>query len=154
MSAFFTNIATLLEGEGGLLALAVSAFVSSTLLPGASEVLLLGLLEQGKSDVLALLVVASVANTAGGFLTYWMGHWAQKGVERFRHRPAPSGATVDALRRWGSPLLLLSWLPLVGDGLCLAAGWLGLRWLPSLIFIFVGKACRYWLLIYAFDIFK
>jgi membrane protein YqaA with SNARE-associated domain len=48
----------------------------------------------------------------------------------------------------------MSWLPVVGDGLCLAAGWLQLRWLPSLLFIFVGKALRYWLLIYAVDFLK
>ncbi len=155
MSDFFPAVTATLASyidEAGLLGLAISAFLSSTLLPGGSEVLLLGLLEYGESDLWALLIVASIANTAGGFLTYWMGRWAQRGVERFRHRPPPSGAVIEALRRWGSPLLLLSWLPLVGDGLCLAAGWLGLRCLPSFLFILIGKTCRYWLLIYAFEV--
>ncbi|MBQ0718959.1 MAG: DedA family protein [Gammaproteobacteria bacterium] len=134
--------------------LAISAFVSSTLLPGASEVLLLWLVEQGESRLLVLLAIASVANTAGGFLTYWMGRWAEKGFERLRHRPPPSNATIDYVRRWGYPVLLLSWLPIVGDGLCLAAGWLQLRWLPSLVFIFIGKALRYCLLVYAIEIIK
>ena len=146
--------AALSSEEGGLFGLAISAFLSSTLLPGGSEVLLLWLVQQGESRLLLLLAVASIANTAGGFLTYWMGRWAEKGLERFRHRPPPSGAASDYVRRWGYPVLLLSWLPVVGDGLCLAAGWLQLRWLPSLFFIFVGKALRYWLLIYAVDIFK
>ncbi len=137
-----------------MLGLAVSAFLSSTLLPGGSELLLLWLVEQDESRLLVLLVVASVANTAGGFLTYWMGRWAEKGVERLRHRPRPSSAVNHYVRRWGYPVLLMSWLPVVGDGLCLAAGWLQLRWLPSLLFIFVGKALRYWLLIYAVDFLK
>ncbi|OUS16937.1 hypothetical protein A9Q88_05650 [Gammaproteobacteria bacterium 50_400_T64] len=149
MIEFFT---TLLSEEGGLLGLALSAFLSSTLLPGGSEVLLLWLVEQGESRLLVLLLVASIANTAGGLLTYWMGRWAEKGVERLRHRPPPSGAVIGYIQRWGYPVLLLSWLPIVGDGLCLAAGWLQLRWLPSLVFIFIGKALRYWLLIYAFQI--
>ena len=143
----------LFSEEGGLLGLAISAFLSSTLLPGGSELLLLWLVEQGESSLLVLLAVASVANTAGGFLTYWMGRWAEKGFERFKHRPPPSNAVSNYVRRWGYPVLLLSWLPVVGDGLCLAAGWLQLRWLPSLLLIFVGKALRYWLLIYAVDIF-
>jgi len=142
----------LLSEEGSLLGLAISAFLSSTLLPGGSELLLLWLVDQGESSLWILLVVASVANTAGGFLTYWMGRWAEKGVERFRHRPPPSGAVTGFIQRWGYPVLLLSWLPVVGDGLCLAAGWLQLRWLPSLLLIFVGKALRYGLLIYAVDV--
>ena len=145
---------TFFSEEGSLLGLAISAFLSSTLLPGGSELLLLWLVEQGESSLLVLLAVASFANTAGGFLTYWMGHWAERGVERLRHRPPPSSAVSHYVRRWGYPVLLLSWLPVVGDGLCLAAGWLQLRWLPSLLFIFVGKALRYWLLIYAIDFLK
>ena len=144
LSVFFSE-------EGGLLGLAISAFLSSTLLPGGSEVLLLWLVEQGESRLLILLLVASIANTAGGLLTYWMGRWAEKGVERFRHRPPPSGAVVGYMQRWGYPVLLFSWLPIVGDGLCLAAGWLQLRWLPSVVLIFIGKALRYGLLIYAFE---
>ncbi len=147
-------ISALLSEEGGLLGLAISAFLSSTLLPGGSEILLLWLVEQGESSLFVLLVVASVANTAGGFLTYWMGRWAEQGVERLRHRPPPSSTVNHYVRRWGYPVLLLSWLPVVGDGLCLAAGWLQLRWLPSLLFIFVGKALRYSLLIYAIDFFQ
>ncbi len=137
-----------------MLGLAISAFLSSTLLPGGSEVLLLWLVEQGESSLWVLLAVASVANTAGGFLTYWMGRWAEKGVERIRHRPPPSSRVADMVKRWGYPVLLLSWLPVVGDGLCLAAGWLQLRWLPSLLVIFIGKALRYGLLIYAINILK
>jgi len=144
----------LLSEEGGLLGLAISAFLSSTLLPGGSEILLLWLVAQGESNLMLLLLVASIANTAGGFLTYWMGHWAEKGVERFRHRAPPSGAVTGFIQHWGYPVLLLSWLPVVGDGLCLAAGWLKLRWLPSLLIIFIGKALRYWLLIYAVNVLK
>lgn len=139
-----------LSEEGGLLGLAISAFLSSTLLPGGSEALLLWLLQQGTISLVALLVVASVANTAGGFLTYWMGRWAEKGMERLRHRPPPSTRLTAYVQRWGYPVLLLSWLPLVGDGLCLAAGWLQLRSLPSLLCIFLGKAARYAAIIYLF----
>jgi len=127
--AFFSAF---ISEEGSLLGLAISAFLSSTLLPGGSELLLLWLVEQGESSLWVLL----------------------KGFERFRHRAPPSGRLVDTVKRWGYPVLLLSWLPVVGDGLCLAAGWLQLRWLPSLLIIFIGKALRYWLLIYAIDIIK
>lgn len=55
-----------------------------------------------------------------------------------------------AIERWGSPALLLSWLPLIGDALCLAAGWLRLHWLPCCCFFMAaGKFARYWLVSYA-----
>ena len=53
------------------------------------------------------------------------------------------------LTRWGSPLLLLSWVPFVGDLLCVAAGWLRLHWLPCGLFMALGKFVRYWVVAYA-----
>jgi len=50
-----------------------------------------------------------------------------------------------AASRWGSPVLLLAWTPLIGDALCVAAGWLRLHWLPCCAFMAVGKFARYWL---------
>ena len=55
---------------------------------------------------------------------------------------------VVRLQKYGSPVLLLSWLPVVGDPLCVAAGWLHIHWLPSLLFITVGKLLRYLVVIY------
>lgn len=47
------------------------------------------------------------------------------------------------VHRFGAPILLLSWLPVVGDPLCAVAGWLRLPWLSCLIFIVIGKFARY-----------
>ena len=55
---------------------------------------------------------------------------------------------MSRLQHWGSPLLLLSWLPVIGDPLCVAAGWLRLHWLLSLVMIGVGKTARYAVLLY------
>ena len=43
------------------------------------------------------------------------------------------------------PALLLAWAPLIGDALCVAAGWLRLHWLPCCLFMAIGKFVRYWL---------
>ena len=42
-------------------------------------------------------------------------------------------------------MLLLAWAPLIGDALCVAAGWLRLHWLPCCLFMAIGKFVRYWL---------
>jgi membrane protein YqaA with SNARE-associated domain len=54
---------------------------------------------------------------------------------------------VQRLRRWGPPALVLSFLPLVGDALVLAAGWLKLPFWQSMFWIAVGKGARYLLLV-------
>ena len=52
----------------------------------------------------------------------------------------------DKVERWGSPVLLLAWAPLIGDALCVAAGWLRLHWLPCCLFMAAGKFARYGLI--------
>lgn len=64
--------------------------------------------------------------------------------------PRPSAKAVERLRRWGAPVLLLSWLPIIGDPLCVAAGWLKIHWLLSLALIGIGKTARYLFVIYLF----
>jgi membrane protein YqaA with SNARE-associated domain len=50
---------------------------------------------------------------------------------------------VGMLKRYGAPLTLLAWLPLVGDALCVAAGWLRLHWAAVLGFMAAGRLARY-----------
>jgi membrane protein YqaA with SNARE-associated domain len=50
------------------------------------------------------------------------------------------------VQRWGSPTLLLAWAPLIGDVLCVAAGWLRLNWAACAVFMALGKFARYWLI--------
>jgi membrane protein YqaA with SNARE-associated domain len=47
------------------------------------------------------------------------------------------------MRRYGAPMLLLAWTPIIGDALCAAAGWLRLAWLPCALWMALGKGARY-----------
>jgi membrane protein YqaA with SNARE-associated domain len=53
---------------------------------------------------------------------------------------------VLRVRRFGSPVLLLAWAPIIGDALCLAAGWLRQNPLYAALFMGVGKFARYWVI--------
>ena len=64
--------------------------------------------------------------------------------------PRPSAKAIERLRRWGAPVLLLSWLPIIGDPLCVAAGWLRIHWLLSLMLIGIGKTVRYTVVVFLF----
>lgn len=125
---------------GGLF---LSAFLSSTLLPGGSELVLATLLAQHTHDPWILFGVATAGNTLGGMSTWLVGlliswRYPLTGLSKPQHHRA-----IDQIRQWGSPVLLLSWIPFIGDPLCLAAGWLRVHVLVAFLLIGVGKAVRY-----------
>jgi membrane protein YqaA with SNARE-associated domain len=132
-----------MEGDLTLWGVFLSAFVSSTLLPGGSEVILAALAAQEGSDRITLLAVASAGNTLGGMSSWLIGRliamrFPARELTKPKHRQA-----IDRVQQWGSPVLLLSWLPVIGDPLCVAAGWLKTGFVAALVFIAVGKTLRY-----------
>ena len=127
-----------LSGAGAEAAVFASAFISSTLMPGGSEALLAGALSQTPDDearILRLVLFATAGNTLGA-MTSWL-------IGRLIPEREKAGRALSWLRRWGAPALLLSWLPVVGDALPLAAGWLRMSALPCVLWIGAGKLLRY-----------
>ena len=130
-----------------LLALFGSSFLASTLLPGGSELSLAYSAHQEIASLPLLWAIATLGNTLGGLTSWAIGWWLDRrfpgrGFSRPEHRKA-----LTRIQRYGSPLLLLSWLPLIGDPLCVAAGWTGIRLLPATLYIGIGKGLRYALLL-------
>ncbi len=128
----------------------VSAFVSATLAPGGSEAVLAYLAHQAEFPLLVLLSTATSGNTLGALTTWLLGFWTGRRYPADRPDDPRRHRAVIAVRRWGFPILLLSWLPVVGDGFCFAAGWLRLPFWGSLLAIAAGKALRYAAIVYAF----
>ena len=114
-----------------------SSFLAATLLPGGSEAVLFGVLKGYPETLWAALLVATIGNTLGGMVSFGMG-WLLPQTQQLKH--------VDKLRRHGTPALLLAWVPLLGDALCLAAGWLRLNPWQAALFIAIGKFARYWVI--------
>ena len=128
----------LLGPQSSLIGLFVSSFLSATLLPGSSEAVLFAVLRLHPDQVFSAVGLATVGNTLGGMTTYWMSRaLPQKALQKVSQRH------LDQVRRWGSASLLLAWAPIVGDALCVAAGWLRLHWLPCLLWMALGKGARY-----------
>lgn len=121
----------------------LSSFISSTLFPGASEVVLGVLAAQAEHAPWLLLAVASLGNTLGGITSWGIGWWVARHLPPEKLLAPARQRALTPIRRWGSPALLFSWLPVVGDPLCFAAGFLRLSFWLSAIFIAVGKVVRY-----------
>lgn len=133
----------IISGTSALWGLFFSAFVSSTLAPGGSEAVLAFLVSQGRHEAGMLVGVATLGNTLGALTTFALGYWTGKRFPADGPMDARRHKAILAVRRWGLPLLLLSWLPVVGDGFCFAAGWLKLPFWTSLAGIALGKLGRY-----------
>jgi membrane protein YqaA with SNARE-associated domain len=137
-----------MSAEAGLVGLFVSAFISATILPGSSEVVMTALVTAYPALAWQAFAVATAGNVLGCLLTFGMGWYGRDGYERFqRVKVDLSSANAQRLQRWGPPALFLAFLPLVGDALVLAAGWLKMPLWKSLAWIAAGKGARYLVLV-------
>ncbi|HYC35803.1 MAG TPA: YqaA family protein [Usitatibacter sp.] len=124
------------SADTGLAALFAAAFVSATVLPANSEVVLAAVLRSFPDRFVAAIAVATLGNTLGGLTTYGLGRLVPK-------RHVPDAHAVAWVRRHGAWALLLSWVPFVGDALCAAAGWLRVPLWAAALAMAVGKLARY-----------
>jgi membrane protein YqaA with SNARE-associated domain len=123
-----------MTGEASLWLLFSSSFLAATLLPGGSEAVLFGVLRLHPEQLWPALGIATLGNTLGGMSSYLIGRVIP---------PKQDLRGLSAARRYGAPVLLLSWVPIIGDPLCVAAGWLRLDAWRSALFIGLGKFARY-----------
>jgi len=128
-----------------------SALISSTLFPGGSEALLLYKLNEG-GDAMVLVTIATIGNLLGSLITYGMGRLGNEAVHKKWLRM--DEAKVERAEAWfgkyGMPSLLLAWLPVIGDPLCLVAGLLRSHIGLFLLLVMIGKAARYAVIAWAF----
>nr|WP_198921006.1 MULTISPECIES: YqaA family protein [Enterobacter] len=127
-----------------LASLFASSFLSATLLPGNSEVVLVAMLLSGVSQPWLLVVIATMGNSLGGLTNVILGRFFP-----LREKSRWQEKAVGWLKRYGAATLLLSWMPVIGDLLCLLAGWMRISWGPVLFFLCLGKALRYVLVAWA-----
>jgi membrane protein YqaA with SNARE-associated domain len=141
---------TVLDPTLGLWGLFLSAFISSTIAPGGSEAVLAYLVHGGTVDSSVLLLTATVGNTLGAMTTWLLGVWAARKFGADEVRDPKKRRAIDTVRRWGWPILLFSWLPVIGDGFCFGAGWLRMSAVVSMAAIATGKLVRYAAIVYWF----
>jgi len=117
-----------------------SGFISATLFPGGSEVLYVYSLTQEPALKWIFFGAVTSGNCLGAIVTYFLGYYAQFGQEKTANK-YPKIFLV--CKTWGSVVLLFSWLPVIGDVICLFAGWLKLPKKTAFMAIVIGKSVRY-----------
>lgn len=160
-----TLFATLALPKVGLPAIFVVSFISATLLPLGSEPAVFAYIKLNPEMFWPAIIVATLGNTLGGVVDWWMGYAAKLALVRYhlarrrrehstehaqhvphpkRHREPPLDKKYFRwMRRLGPVSLLVSWLPGIGDPLCTLAGWLRLKFWPSVMYMAIGKFLRY-----------
>lgn len=111
------------------------SFAAATLVPLPSEASLFAYVHVYPDRAAVAVAVATVGNTAGGMTSY--------GIGRLIPPRNVSARAIEWLRRYGAAATALAWLPLLGDALCVAAGWLRMHWAAVLAFMAAGRLARY-----------
>lgn len=132
-----------LNSDVSLWGLFISSLLSATVLPGGSELVLAGVITLHPELFWPALLLGTLGNTLGGMISFLMG-WMLPQTQQLKH--------VEKVRRYGTPALMFAWTPIIGDALCIAAGWLRLNPLHAALFMFVGKFARYAAIAFALNV--
>ena len=132
---------------GDLLAyllLFLSAFGAATLLPGASEIAFIGLLEQGYA-AFWLWAVATAGNSLGAAVNWVLGRYLTRFEDRrwFPFKPESLHRAQAWFQKYGVWSLLFAWLPIGGDALTFIAGVMRVRFGLFFLLTAIGKGARY-----------
>lgn len=128
-----------------LLGLFSAAFLSASFFPFQSELIFIGTLVANHHADWILLAVASLGNTLGAVLNWWLG----RGIAHFENKrwfPIKKPALARAERwfsRWGKWSLMLSWVPIIGDPLTMIAGVLRMNFYLFITIVAIAKTGRY-----------
>lgn len=130
--------------EYGAWGMFIAGFLSGSILPFSSEVVLVGLLAGG-ANVWGLVIWGTIGNSLGSYLNYWIG---TLGKEEWITRYA--GVSPEKLQRgmayvhkYGAWAGLLSWVPVIGELITVAMGYLRVNKWASMATIVIGKFLRY-----------
>ena len=129
----------------GYLGLFLSAFLAATIIPFSSEAVLVSLTAAGGWDVVGLWAVASIGNTLGAVVNWVLGRWFIHFQDRkwFPFKARDLEKADKWFAKWGVWSLLLSWVPLIGDPITFAAGFLRVRFAIFIVLVSIAKAGRY-----------
>lgn len=141
--------------EYGYWGLFFGTFLAATIVPFASDALLVGILIAGGDPVLSVIIATS-GNWLGGLTSYWVGYsgrweWIEKW---FKVKHETIERQRERIAKYGPIIALLSWLPIVGDVLAVALGFYHINFWKTSVYMLIGKCARYILWVYLYGLIK
>ena len=134
----------------GYFGLLIATFLSATILPFSSEIILIALLAKGY-PVVACVLIATIGNTAGGLTNFFIGKIGHpKSLKKVGFTEKKIEKYEDIIQRYGYWLALLSWVPIIGDPLMIGLGFFRVKLIPTVLLMTIGKLLRYSLIGYFF----
>ena len=118
-------------------------FLAATVIPFGSEAYFSTVINE--ANFFALILVASIGNTLGAILTYWLG-WLTKWnwIEKYlRVKKSKVEGFNNSLQKFGAWMGLLCWLPIIGDVIAISLGVFKVSPMYTFITMFLGKLFRY-----------
>lgn len=131
-------------GELGLLGVFLGTFLAATIFPFSSDALYIAALAAGSAPM-ATLLVATLGNWLGGVTTYFIGRagrweWIEKW---FKVKPETLEKQKAKIDKYGVWMALLSWVPVIGDVICLALGFYKAHPFWTIVLLLAGKFARF-----------
>lgn len=135
----------------GLIGLFLACFLSATIIPFASEAVVLFFLASGY-NAWTILIIATTGNTAGSVLNYFLGRIGKRELlERQFNSQEKKEKFFKIIAKYGAYIGLFAWIPIIGDPLTIVLGYFRVSFLRCLFWIFLGKLTRYLIIIYSWD---
>ena len=122
----------------------LASFLSATILPLSSEVVLIYLLLNDFNPTI-LVCIATFGNVLGSCVNYALGFWGSS----FFVRKVPGISEEEftrakqRFRKYGVYSLFFAWVPVIGDPLTVVAGVLKIKIFTFLTLVTLGKLFRY-----------
>ncbi len=131
----------------GLWGLFFAGFLSGSILPFNSEAVMSVLILDGVNS-LSCIIVATAGNTLGGISIFYLGYLGRiEWIEKYgKVKMEKIHAILPKLQKYGPYTALLSFVPVIGDVLVLGLGFFRISPKLTMLYMFIGKAARYWLL--------
>ncbi len=127
----------------GYAGLFIGSFLAATIFPFSADVLLVGMLVAGGSPW-AVIGIATVGNFIGGLTSYGVGRIGKwEWIVKFGVKPETLEKQKAKVDKYGAWAALLSWVPFIGDVIAVALGFYRAKFLPSAIFMLIGKFGRF-----------
>lgn len=128
----------------GYWGMALLSFLSGSVIPIASEALLVVLLGVGL-NAMWLILVATVGNTLGGITCFVLGYLTDKQTVKrvFRISDKKMERADSLIQRYGYWAAVLSFMPIIGEAILVALGIMRVDKYKVSIVMAIGKFARY-----------